>query len=909
MSEIPDRGRKEAFRAGMWLAVFFLCETLFYYQGIRDILISRRVVQDILPILLALPLAPVAAVLIVYAAGGRVAMVLGAVLTVIGRLLLFSPVITHYHEAEVLIFAGFPLVFIGAISLASRRSDRAKRQSAAAAIGAGMMLAPAVHLVLRLLEATSSVTLGILFCLLLLVSMAGVFSKRRIIAAGESISADGAGTAPLMILLSIIPVHFLFVVFGKPEFLASRCSLSYGVTAAGVVTALALSALAAAKWGTVSEQWKNRYRGILLAGNVIAAIYFFSLYSLGEGTWQLGLVMLCAAVVGVDLYFILSRALARQSGLVVPAAAVTMILLPFATFGIDAGVLLENHLPSFHGWMMLPVLLAFAGAFSSREGVGFLKNFSTGVVFCLALALVFDLVFFFAPSIKPDPPDVGPKVFASLYTWYGTPGGTYGNTFPGVDFEKEGTSGDFDVISAPEGEIMSGQDSRGRYHVLSEPSTATGSLAIGFNFPPRLIESSVPTYISLAYGMDAVQTDLWLEITSGGATHRAPLPAHKKIAETRLEWPYGFEKTDAGPGPGCEEPCLRIIAGNNSGRPVELFVDYVRFSVWKHWNEDYRAYYDEEKEVYFNDPPHTLAAAHRVTYTGEPWPEIEPYSPEGYYDSLDDRVMRSQLELMEKAGIDVVLFMHPYSTDVIRQGMDIIREEGLDLEVSWYWTGDDENFLIEEMKELGADPLWALAGEEPVVVVGPTGMRELPHARYIQKLARITGAGIFAIGDSYSPPKEEMLDLLDGHYYYDTTGLYRARWGGRHIEAAKPDGTFVTGHGHLYTIFDAISRLTHAHGGVFLATVIPGFDNLAVHGFEGSPLYDGRPGTVVRRHDGETYAETWQAAIDSGADWICIVSWNELHEGTEIEPTMEDGVKYVELTREWAKKFRESRGL
>ena len=41
-----------------------------------------------------------------------------------------------------------------------------------------------------------------------------------------------------------------------------------------------------------------------------------------------------------------------------------------------------------------------------------------------------------------------------------------------------------------------------------------------------------------------------------------------------------------------------------------------------------------------------------------------------------------------------------------------------------------------------------------------------------------------------------------------------------------------------------------------------------------------------QRDDGETLAKFWLAAIDARPDWVLLVSFNEWHEDTQIEPTI-----------------------
>src|SRR5258708_1451427 len=60
------------------------------------------------------------------------------------------------------------------------------------------------------------------------------------------------------------------------------------------------------------------------------------------------------------------------------------------------------------------------------------------------------------------------------------------------------------------------------------------------------------------------------------------------------------------------------------------------------------------------------------------------------------------------------------------------------------------------------------------------------------------------------------------------------------------------------------------------------------------------------RLDGQTYRTLWDEALKSRPDWILITSWNEWPEGTEIEPSLELGDKYLNLTAEYSQRFLSS---
>lgn len=76
--------------------------------------------------------------------------------------------------------------------------------------------------------------------------------------------------------------------------------------------------------------------------------------------------------------------------------------------------------------------------------------------------------------------------------------------------------------------------------------------------------------------------------------------------------------------------------------------------------------------------------------------------------------------------------------------------------------------------------------------------------------------------------------------------------------------------------FARICHEAHAAGLLCVPSVGPGYDARRASG-------DPR---VKPRRDGATYDAMWQAAIQAGADAVTITSYNEWHEGTQIEPAV-----------------------
>lgn len=90
------------------------------------------------------------------------------------------------------------------------------------------------------------------------------------------------------------------------------------------------------------------------------------------------------------------------------------------------------------------------------------------------------------------------------------------------------------------------------------------------------------------------------------------------------------------------------------------------------------------------------------------------------------------------------------------------------------------------------------------------------------------------------------------------------------------------------------SALAKARSKVFAPAVFPGYDDRIIR----------NPSTVLPRDNYNTYSNTWAVARMVNPDWIFITSWNEWHEGSEIEPSVEHGDGYLKFTTEKIASFK-----
>ena len=81
-----------------------------------------------------------------------------------------------------------------------------------------------------------------------------------------------------------------------------------------------------------------------------------------------------------------------------------------------------------------------------------------------------------------------------------------------------------------------------------------------------------------------------------------------------------------------------------------------------------------------------------------------------------------------------------------------------------------------------------------------------------------------------------------------------------------------------------------------VAQIGPGYDDSMVPGRQ-TPIRD--------REGGDFYRWSWQQALAHRPDLVLLETWNEMHEGTEICPSVEAGDAYVKLTREFVERLKQ----
>jgi hypothetical protein len=256
------------------------------------------------------------------------------------------------------------------------------------------------------------------------------------------------------------------------------------------------------------------------------------------------------------------------------------------------------------------------------------------------------------------------------------------------------------------------------------------------------------------------------------------------------------------------------------------------------------------------------------------------YPASGLYSSSDTQVIRRQMHQIAQAGVDTVI-------------------------VSWWGWGSEEDLRLPRV----------------MAVAKSVGLRVAIHIEPYANRTALSVAGDVA--------HLQTLGIRD-FYVYGAADISAIDWAqarpallGVRLFAQTPLLGFALAGGfdgvYTYTVsqttglsFRLLCKEAHEIGLACAPSVGPGFDASRA-----------TPDTFVRdRADGATYDELWRRVIAANADEVTVTSFNEWHEGTQIEPARRatatyegyDGAwglsghaaqnAYLERTLDWSLQYR-----
>lgn len=291
---------------------------------------------------------------------------------------------------------------------------------------------------------------------------------------------------------------------------------------------------------------------------------------------------------------------------------------------------------------------------------------------------------------------------------------------------------------------------------------------------------------------------------------------------------------------------------------------------WIHWNE---AGHNPEL-LLANNLPDSATTNH----------------PLKLYDSNDPAVIKEHISLAKWAGIDAFISswwgMDDFTDRAFRKMLEIgEKEKGIPVKFTIYYemvsrvavnkveaTIKDIMYILNEYSD---SPAFFKVNDKPVIFIYGRAMGQLGERwrEVVEEVKKLRKGKVLFICDSLDA---RWLDVFDGLHEYNPVGAVLAK-------------------ANMFKRYRNCKEVCEKRGKISCATVIPGYDDSNV-----------RPkNPIIRlRDEGKLYRELWEEAIKADVDWVLICTFNEWHEGTEIEPSVEYGRFYLQLTKDYANRFK-----
>ncbi len=267
----------------------------------------------------------------------------------------------------------------------------------------------------------------------------------------------------------------------------------------------------------------------------------------------------------------------------------------------------------------------------------------------------------------------------------------------------------------------------------------------------------------------------------------------------------------------------------------------------------------------------------------------------GPYDSHDPQVVEHQCELARQAGITgfIVSWWGPGSFE--DRGVPILLHaaQHTGLKVTIYdeiathtrspaSAATVESDLLYILHRYAQNPAWLRVNRTPVIFIYGRVIQAISWTawpRIIEHTEAASPTGVAFVADQFSSQAAHVFDGLHAYSYagaiHSLTTPQLQRWAATNY----PHWVKLAGPNHISCV-----------------TIMPGYDDR-------SQTQRPPPHLVLDRHAGSTYSTLWQQAIAAHPNWILITSWNEWHEGTEIEPSKEFGDTALLTTQVYAHQF------
>jgi hypothetical protein len=377
------------------------------------------------------------------------------------------------------------------------------------------------------------------------------------------------------------------------------------------------------------------------------------------------------------------------------------------------------------------------------------------------------------------------------------------------------------------------------------------------------------------------------------------------------------------------EVCIRMwraLAGDFGLRISTLFLPLLFLSTAAHaaglaQTNSFFQFVQNQSQRHYSQVPHEVLAV----YYG--WYGNVKDTPRGKMDGAWELVDTNKHEIKKTARYPVHGPYSSHDADIVDWQIDKAKAHGITgFVISWFGTGPEAAWIEQSVQLLLeraekkdfkiAIYLEQAPGEGRGQIERAIGEISYAIQRYGRSKAflKVDGKPVFfAYGRViYQVPvaawpeiiegiRAKGLDLAilaDGHqpsYTYLFDGLHSYDLARLPVELERKLTTEKLGQLHSWAAqyYANGVKLARDRSRISCLMVTPGCDSRRAYKFDWE----------TDRLDGQTYRTLWEEAIKANPDWVLITSWNEWPEGTEIEPSLELGEKYLQITAEYSIQF------
>jgi hypothetical protein len=337
------------------------------------------------------------------------------------------------------------------------------------------------------------------------------------------------------------------------------------------------------------------------------------------------------------------------------------------------------------------------------------------------------------------------------------------------------------------------------------------------------------------------------------------------------------------------------------------------FSSFSQTTNAFSCFVQDQNERHHYNTPHQVLAFYYGWYgnpQNEPWGKVDNVKHEtertahfpvkGAYSTHDPAIIDWQIDQAKTHGITGFIVSwwglapwdkwHDDSLALLLQ-----RAQKKDFKVSCFWeraVGEGDDQIRQAVRDIsyvlnryGKSDAFLKVDGEPVIFVYGRVLEQVPVESWpaIIKGVRSQAGSFSIIADGYDERYAYLFDGIDSYTLDGFPSEFERELGTKFGEYRK----------WLAWYNQRGVKIARAHGKIFCAMVGPGFDARKAYKID----------YQTDRLNGQTYRAMWEEALKSNPDWVTISTWNEWPEGTEIEPSLELGGKYLQITADYAEPF------